>query len=322
VRISFLLPLMLLISCGADLRSPVPRRGVVPSVGPLRVFPARVSPAPGSPPKAGPGTGAAATAPAHVVLVIEENRSFSTVYPWGMPWLSALADANGIATNYLSDEGGSLHAYLWLSSGSGENSFGCDGGTCAKPITSDNIFRELNKAGFSWKVYAESLPYAGFMGGSYGKYVRRHNPAPFYSNVIDSKEEQLNIVQLKQFAIDVAAKQLPVYSIIVPNLLHDAHDGTPREADGWLKENISPLLASSFFQPGGDGVLFITFDNADRDAQGHVLTAVIGPRVIPKTKISLHFRHENTLRTIMELLGLTNFPGASAAAAPMKEFFK
>jgi hypothetical protein len=44
--------------------------------------------------------------------------------------------------------------------------------------------------------------------------------------------------------------------------------------------------------------------------------------VIPGVKVSNPFRHENTLRTIMELLGLTQFPGASAKAAPMNEFFK
>jgi hypothetical protein len=39
-------------------------------------------------------------------------------------------------------------------------------------------------------------------------------------------------------------------------------------------------------------------------------------------KVDTPFRHENTLRTMMELLGLTNFPNASATAAPMNEFFK
>jgi hypothetical protein len=68
--------------------------------------------------------------------------------------------------------------------------------------------------------------------------------------------------------------------------------------------------------------MFITFDNGDGDAQGQVLTVVVGQNVKPGIKVDTHFRHENTLRTIMELLGLSNFPGASATAAPMDEFFK
>ena len=69
-------------------------------------------------------------------------------------------------------------------------------------------------------------------------------------------------------------------------------------------------------------IMFITFDNGNGDHQGKVFTAVIGNTVIPRIKVDRAFRHENTLRTIMELLGLKRFPGASRTAAPMKEFFK
>jgi phosphatidylinositol-3-phosphatase len=259
--------------------------------------------------------------PAHVVLIIEENRSFSTVYPTGMPWMSALGDAYGIATNYFSDEPGSMTDYLWLSSGSGESAFGCAGWGCSQIITSDNIFREINKAGLSWKVYAESLPSAGFMGDSSGNYVKRHNPAPWYSDVANDPGQQQNMVPFTQFAGDLAANRLPNYSLIVPNLQDDAHDGTIAMADAWLKQNITALLSSPYFSSGGNGVLFITFDNGDGDAQGQVFTCVVGPNVIRGIKVSTSFRHENTLRTMMGLLNLTNFPGASATAAPMTEFF-
>jgi phospholipase C len=52
----------------------------------------------------------------HVLLIVEENHSFASVYPGTMPWLSALGDKYGIATNYFSNETGSLLDYLWLSS--------------------------------------------------------------------------------------------------------------------------------------------------------------------------------------------------------------
>ena len=277
------------------------------------------SPTPSPSPSPSPS---ATSAPPHVILIVEENRSFSTVYPTGMPWMSALGDANGIATNFLSDEPGSLLDYLWLSSGSGEQAFGCNGNDCAQPITSGNIFRELNSAGLSWKVYLDSLPSAGYMQPYAGYYVKRHNPAAWYSDVINSPSQQQNMVPFAQFAGDLKANTLPNYSIIVPDLQHDAHDGTPAMADAWLQQNISGLLASSYMQKGGNGVLFITFDNGDGDAQGQVFTGVIGPRVKAGIKVSTAFRHENTLRTIMELLGLKNFPGASATAAPMNEFFQ
>jgi phosphatidylinositol-3-phosphatase len=270
---------------------------------------------------ADPPASAAAAAPPHVVLVVEENRSFSTVYPSGMPWLSALGNANGIATNYVSDESGSLLDYLWLSSGSGELGFGCSGGGCSKPITDDNIFRELSKAGLTWKVYADGLPSPGYMGGNTGEYVKRHNPAVWYSDVINSSAQQQNVVPFPQFAADLASNNLPNYSIIVPDLQNDAHDGTIANADKWLQLYVAPLLSSPYFKPGGNGVLFITFDNGDDDNAGHVFTAVVGPKVIPGVKVNTPFRHENTLRTTMKVLGLQPLANITSVAA-MDEFFR
>jgi phosphatidylinositol-3-phosphatase len=257
----------------------------------------------------------------HVILVIEENRSYSSVYPTGMPWLSQMGDKYSIATNYYSDEPGSLLDYLWLSSGSGEHVFGCTGGGCSKVITDDNIFREINKAGLSWKLYAESLPYAGYMGSSYGRYVKRHNPAAWYSDIVRSSTQQKRMVPFTQFAKDVNAKALPDYSIIVPNLDHDAHSGTMAAADTWLKQNLAGVLSSSYFASGGNGVLFVTFDNANGDAQGQVFTTLIGPSVARKVKNGTHFRHENTLRTIIKLLGLSVYPGASSSVSSMISAF-
>ena len=260
---------------------------------------------------------------AHVILIIEENHSYSTVVDQGrMPWLKALGDKYGIATNYFSDEKGSLLDYLWLSSGSNESKFGCGGNQCSHAITDNNIFRQLNKAGMSWNVYADSLPKFGFIGMFAGNYAKRHNPAVWYSDVTKSRDQQQNVVPFTQFPVDVAAHNLPDYSIIIPNLKDDAHNGTPEAADQWLKTKIAPLLHSNYFHAGENTVMFITFDNGDNDEQGQVFTAVVGQSVIPGVKVNTPFKHENTLRTIMQLLGLRNYPGASATAAPMNEFFK
>lgn len=305
---------LLLASCGGGGSNPLPQSAAAPVSNIATTTPGTSSVPPMTP------ASAAILAVPHIILIIEENRSFSTVYPNGMPWLSALGDANGIAMNYVSNERGSLLDYLWLSSGSGEHAFSCDGYACGQPITSDNIFRELNKANLSWKVYAESLPGAGFMGASSGRYVKRHNPAVWYNDVINSTAQQQNVVPLTQLATDLNANNLPNYSIIVPDLDDDAHDGTAATADSWLRQHVGPVLSSTYFQPGGDGVLFITFDNGDSDFAGQVLTAVVGPRVVPGVKVYTAFRHENTLRTIMGLFGLQPF-SAISTVAEMKEFF-
>ena len=104
----------------------------------------------------------------HVVLVIDENTSYDEVLE-NMPWLVSQGNAYGYAANYKSDNGGSLFDYLWLASGScessanctlpaGDHNFYCTGNACyypgtgtTDPITDDNIFRQLNNAGISWK---------------------------------------------------------------------------------------------------------------------------------------------------------------------------
>src|SRR5581483_10152651 len=75
-----------------------------------------------------------------VILVIDENTKYSDVLA-DMPWLVSQGNAYGYASNYLSDNGGSLMDYLWLASGSchsavnctlppGTHDFGCNGNDC------------------------------------------------------------------------------------------------------------------------------------------------------------------------------------------------
>lgn len=267
---------------------------------------------------------------------------YTEVFPNGMPWLVAQGKKYGYATNYRADSPGSMLDYLWLSSGSchahdcaplpaGTNDFHCTGDGCFDtktgaqiPITDDNIFRELGRAGLSWKVYAQSLPSAGYMGYASGAYVARHNPALWYSDVRDSAALQQNIVPFSQLAIDIANNALPNYSIIIPDLDNDAHDGTLSQADNFLSANITPLLNTPYFRPGGDGMMVVTFDECDAAVGAcpeQIYTAVIGPKVKAGTVSSTLYKHESTLRTILDSLGVTAYPGASATAADMTDFF-
>jgi acid phosphatase len=258
------------------------------------------------------------------VLVIEENHTFAQVMS-SMPWLVSQGDTYAFSNDYHADTPGSALDYYWLSSGSGELAFGCGGWGCTNPITSDNIFRELDNAHLTWKVYADSLPFAGYMGGDTGDYVIRHNPARWYSDVINSPQLQQNMVPFTQFAKDMAANQLPDYSLIIPDVMHDAHNGSLAQADTWLQTNVAPLLNQPYFQAGGDGLLIVTFDECDGAIGAcpeQVYTALIGPHVKPHYQSSILYRHENALRTMLDALGITVYPGASATAADMSDFFQ
>jgi hypothetical protein len=263
----------------------------------------------------------------HVVLIVDENTSYGTVYPSGMPWLVGEGNKYGFSSNYLSNVSGSLLDYLWLASGSSETAFGCNGNNCTSPITDENIFHLMSQAPVSWKVYAENYLNAGgtINAGDAARgthYYKRHNAAPWYAHVINNVlGSQGQIVDFEQFGIDVANGTLPRYSIIVPDGTYDRHDGTLAQADSFLQNNLAALLSSYDFQTGGSGLLLITFDNGNGDAQGQVYTALIGPNIKTSYDSNILYQHQNSLRTMLDSLGIHSYPGGSNGAADMSDFF-
>lgn len=267
----------------------------------------------------------------HVVLVIDENTSFGTAFPTGMPWMSNEGKTFGYANNFFSDVSGSLLDYLILASGSSETSFGCNGNSCSSPITDQNIFQLLGNQGISWKVYAENYLNAGGLvttpdWNSTGKqthYYRRHNGATWYSYVLSNTlGSQGQVVDFEQFGIDLQNGTLPRFSIIAPDGTFDRHDGTLAQADSFLQNTLTPLLSQSDFQTGGSGLLIITFDNGDGDGQGQVFTGLIGPNVNSAFISNVSYKHENILRTMLDSLNIHTYPGLSATASDMFDFFR
>ncbi len=258
-------------------------------------------------------------ASSHVFLVLEENHSYSSVIgSSSMPYLNSLASKYGLATQYYANTHPSIGNYFMMTAG---QIITTNDSLCST-VTQDNIVRHLLTAGKTWKSYAEGLPSAGYTGCGTGYYVKRHNPLAYFSDVANSSEKY-NLVPFSKFPTDLANNTLPNFSFIVPNLLHDAHDGTLSAADSWLKSNIAPLIASPTFQK--DGILIIVFDESfgtdTAHGGGHVAAVVIGPKVKPGCKSTILYQHQNLLKTAMKALGLTSFPGAAGSAASMSDFF-
>src|SRR5215510_6484643 len=150
----------------------------------------------------------------HVVLVVEENHSYSEVIGSSdMPYLNSLANQYGLATQYYANTHPSLGNYFMLTAGqivTTDDSF-------TGRVDADNIVRELLAVGKSWKSYAESR-------NDPALYVKRHDPLSYFSDVVDSTTQMQNLVSMSQFQADLANKVLPNFSFIVPNLVDDAHD--------------------------------------------------------------------------------------------------
>jgi acid phosphatase len=256
----------------------------------------------------------------HVVLLVEENHSYSEVIGnSAMPNFNSLAAQYGLATQYFAVAHPSIPNYLMLTTGLAESMDDSFSGT----IGDDNVVRELVKAGKTWKCYAESIPASGYVGADSGVYVRRHNPFSYLSDVQNSMAQAANIVPFTQFATDLANHALPQYSFIAPNLDDDAHNGSLAQADNWLQNKvIVPLTASPGFQ---STLLIITFDEgnqADLDhGGGHVATVIVSPKAKKGFQSLNTYQHPSTLRLILAGSGVNSFPGLSAGAPDMTEFF-
>ncbi|HEY2912745.1 MAG TPA: alkaline phosphatase family protein, partial [Candidatus Angelobacter sp.] len=217
----------------------------------------------------------------HVVVVLEENESYSAVIgSSSMPYLNSLASQNALATQYYANVHPSIGNYFMVTAGQ----IITNNDSLNSTVNVDNIVRHLLTAGKTWKSYAENLPSVGYTGGDQYPYVRHHNPLSYFSDVVNSGVQRLNLVPFTHFAADLNNNALPNYSFIVPNENHNAHDCPTAPtgctnavklamADAWLKNNIAPLLNNPGFQQ--DGILIIVFDESfDTDTAhggGHVV---------------------------------------------------
>ncbi|HET7891532.1 MAG TPA: alkaline phosphatase family protein [Candidatus Sulfotelmatobacter sp.] len=256
----------------------------------------------------------------HVVLVVEENHSYSEVIGnSSMPYLNGLASKYGLATQYFANAHPSLPNYLVLTTGLIETLNDSFSGT----IGDDNVVRELSKAGKTWKAYEEALPSTGYLGDDSGTYLRHHDPFSYLSDVQNSSSQAANIVPFTQFATDLANNALPQYSFVVPNVNDDAHNGTLAQADAWLQANIAPLIANSSFQ--SSGLLIITFDEGNQsDVQyggGQVATVIVSSAAKGGFQSKTLYQHQSVLRLVLASSGVNSFPGLAGTAPDMTEFF-
>jgi len=275
----------------------------------------------------------------HIWIVTEENHSYEDVIGNSdMPYFNSLANTYGLATQYYSTQHNSLSALMWLVAGeevtSDDDAAGC--------FNVDNVVRHLLAQNATWKAYEEDLPYPGFQGLSYDNYVRRHNPLIDFSDSCAASQED-NSVPFTQLATDMQNNATPAYAYITPNLDDDAHNGTLQQADQWLSEQIPAILAQPEFQPGGDGLMFVVWDEGDLAGEGgsgdgssdddrcasniqtgcggRVATLVIGPQVKPAYQSTVPYAHVNLLATVCAAAGFSSCPGAGALADPMSDFF-
>lgn len=248
-----------------------------------------------------------------VVLVILENTHADKAR--AEKFLGKLAESGAYLANYHAFSfNHSQPNYVALISGSTE------GVVDNSPVRLDRV--HLGQKLKSWMAYAEDYP-----GGScdlrpaIGLYARKHLPFLSFADVQDDKDFcREHITGFDQFLLAAKAQKLPSFSLVIPNLDHDAHNKPLRDADAWLEKHFSGLIADAAFRR--DVLLIVTFDESDRkwwrtgNERNRVFTVFSGDDVIPG-EVSTRYDHYDLLRTIEAIFDIAPMSTGDANARPI-----
>ena len=252
--------------------------------------------------------------PDHLVVVIEENRSYAEIIGNADdPYINSLAQQGALFTQSFAVTYPSQPNYLFLFSGWSPDTIG---DTCNndKPhrFSAPNLGSALIGAGLTFKGYSEGLPAVGFTGCSSGNYYRRHNPWVNWQGASAHEVPAAANLPFADFPTDFS--KLPTVSIVVPTLKNNMHDGSIRRADRWLEANLKTYVE---WAKANSSLLIVTWDEDDSKHGNHIPTIFVGPMVRPG-RYGGRITHSNVLRTIEDMYGLP-YAGNSATAAPIVE---
>ena len=232
---------------------------------------------------AGPCIGASSSGITHVIVLVEENESEPIVKSTSMPYLKGLAKRCGLATNSHNLSHPSTGNYLGLVSGQVQGAaWYKDGGPGSYPQSQESLFHQLDQAGTSWGVYAQSMPIPCDRSNS-GPYYVRHTAAPYFNDVNGLGGSPDNSCATSDVALgdpapgagnnlysalyDNGGAGLPAFSLVAPDVCHDLHglNGTCSgnqlytDADQFLQTWVG-LIVNSPTYVAGNTALIVTWD--------------------------------------------------------------
>lgn len=245
--------------------------------------------------------------PDHVVVVIEENRSFMQIMDMHNhdSYIHALAKRGMLFTQSYGVTHPSQPNYLALFSGWTQ---GITNNACPQTFDSDNLATVLLDAGLSFASFAESLPETGDLNCMSGTYYRKHNP------VVNWQGTRLPAGLNRRFAdFPQDFSKLPTVSFVIPDQNNDMHDGSFADADDWLKLHIAPYVDWAMKH---NSLLILTWDEDHYQSNNRITTILVGP-MVKSGKSAQRINHYNVLRTLLDFYGLPAL-GASTDAEPIK----
>ena len=249
--------------------------------------------------------------PDHVLVVIEENRSFEQIMDKSHrdSYLHALAKRGMLMTQSYGVAHPSQPNYLALFSGATQ---GVSNNGCPYTFDTDNLASALLDKGLSFASYAESLPAAGDTVCTFGSYMRKHNPLVNWQGTRLPAEMNLRFSDMPG---DYA--KLPTVAFVIPDQANDMHDGSFDAADDWLKTHIAPYVQWAFKH---NSLLILTWDEDDYLHGNHIFTLLVGPMVKTGSN-DQRIDHYDVLRTLLDCYDLPAL-GASSEAEGIKDVWQ
>jgi PKD repeat protein len=245
----------------------------------------------------------------HVIVVIEENTSESTVIgnTAQAPYINSLAAAGANFTQSFAVTHPSQPNYLALFSGSTQ---GVTDDTCPQSFAANNLGNQLITAGFTFAGYSETMPSNGYTGCTSGTsgYARKHNPWSDFTDLAATTN-----LAYTSFPTDFTT--LPTLSFVIPNLCDDMHDCALTTGDTWLKNNLD---AYATWAKTHNSLLIVTWDEDDSTTSANqIATIFVGANVKPGTYTET-INHYSVLRTLENMYGLSAL-GSAASATPITD---
>ena len=244
--------------------------------------------------------------PDHIVIVIEENHSYSNIIG-----NSSAPYINGLVSDSLSllltQSYGVTHPsqpnYLYLFSGDNQGVTD-DNKPSVLPFTTDNLGAGLLKNNYTFVGYSEDLPSVGSDVTSSGAYERKHNPWVNWQDASTNGIPSSLNVPLTDFPTDYDS--LPTVSFVIPNQNNDMHDGSISAGDTWLQNNLDGYIQ---WAKTHNSLFILTFDEDDNSSNNQIPTIFVG-QMVKKGNFDNKVNHLNILRTIEDMYGL-NYAGSS-----------
>ena len=255
--------------------------------------------------------------PGHIVMVIEENHSYSQIIDSpDAPYINRLAAQGAVFTQSFGITHPSQPNYLALFSGSTQ---GITDSSCPHTFTTPNLGHALLAAGMTFAGYSEDLPSVGFLSCGVELYARKHNP---WVNWQDSVANGLPATaNLPMTSFPTEYSKLPTVSVIVPNQVNDMHYGNSPESiqtgDRWLRKHLETYVQ---WAQEHNSLLIVTWDEDNDKEHNRIVTLFVGP-MVQAGRYDQRITHYNVLRTIEDLYGLSH-AGARAEAIPISQIWK